>query len=231
MIEEEVIEEVTKLEPTPPPLALPTTITEKEETTLTNIEHQPQVQHDDNHASTARQSNSVTPTPIESPLSSCSSSISPPPAPVDLPPQQSPPQEVKKGNRVLRQRIFCKSYNQKRKRAPNRIQPPSTPPSYSSTTTTSSSSSGSDTDSAVIVTKKQKKITLPTSSFLPLTSRHHVENVVGHIKKIQMSSWLIDVWYLAPYPEEYSKLEILYVCEFCLKYMKSAYIAKRHKVK
>lgn len=70
---------------------------------------------------------------------------------------------------------------------------------------------------------------LPTKSFLPITSRHQ-ENV-GHISKIQIGSYIIDVWYLAPYPEEYSKLEVLYVCEYCLKYMKSGYIANRHKVR
>ncbi|OAD77530.1 hypothetical protein PHYBLDRAFT_131186 [Phycomyces blakesleeanus NRRL 1555(-)] len=46
-----------------------------------------------------------------------------------------------------------------------------------------------------------------------------------------MGCFLIDVWYLAPYPEEYSRLEILHVCEFCLKYMKSAFVARRHKLK
>lgn len=71
---------------------------------------------------------------------------------------------------------------------------------------------------------------LPTKSFLPIPSRHEQENV-GHISKIEIGGYMIDVWYLAPYPEEYSKLDVLYVCEFCLKYIKSDYIAKRHKVK
>lgn len=70
---------------------------------------------------------------------------------------------------------------------------------------------------------------LPTKSFLPIPSRHQ-ENV-GHISKIEIGGYIIDVWYLAPYPEEYSKLDVLYVCEYCLKYIKSSYIAKRHKVK
>ncbi|KAI7869662.1 acyl-CoA N-acyltransferase [Spinellus fusiger] len=49
--------------------------------------------------------------------------------------------------------------------------------------------------------------------------------------KVQIGSVLMDVWYLAPYPEEYSQLEVLYLCEFCLKYIKSAYVARRHKLK
>ncbi|KAI9317729.1 acyl-CoA N-acyltransferase, partial [Dichotomocladium elegans] len=51
------------------------------------------------------------------------------------------------------------------------------------------------------------------------------------IQKVQIRSFLIDVWYLSPYPEEYSHLEILFICEYCLKYMKSSFIAKRHKIK
>lgn len=76
--------------------------------------------------------------------------------------------------------------------------------------------------------RQKKTMPLPTKSFLPLVSRHH-ENL-GHIRKIQIGFYIIDVWYLAPYPEEYSRLDVLYICEFCLKYMKSHYIAKRHKV-
>ncbi|KAI8391117.1 acyl-CoA N-acyltransferase [Radiomyces spectabilis] len=53
----------------------------------------------------------------------------------------------------------------------------------------------------------------------------------GQIRKVKIGPYLIDVWYLAPYPEEYSQLETLYICEFCLKYMKSAFVAKRHKIK
>ncbi|KAI8145222.1 acyl-CoA N-acyltransferase [Fennellomyces sp. T-0311] len=66
---------------------------------------------------------------------------------------------------------------------------------------------------------------LPTQAFLPHPSRN------GRIQKVQIGSFLIDVWYLAPYPEEYSHLEALYICEFCLRYMKSAFVAKRHKIK
>lgn len=51
------------------------------------------------------------------------------------------------------------------------------------------------------------------------------------IQKVQIGFYLIDVWYPAPYPEEYSQLEVLHICDFCLRYMKSAFIAKRHKVR
>ncbi|KAL0090870.1 acyl-CoA N-acyltransferase [Phycomyces blakesleeanus] len=79
---------------------------------------------------------------------------------------------------------------------------------------------------------------LPTKSFLRIAPRifnHRPLNFQipdrNRIQKVQMGCFLIDVWYLAPYPEEYSRLEILHVCEFCLKYMKSAFVARRHKLK
>jgi histone acetyltransferase SAS3 len=51
------------------------------------------------------------------------------------------------------------------------------------------------------------------------------------IKCINFGGWEIDTWHAAPYPEEYSKNKVLYICEFCLKYMNSDYVAWRHKVR
>ncbi|KAI8335403.1 acyl-CoA N-acyltransferase [Chlamydoabsidia padenii] len=50
------------------------------------------------------------------------------------------------------------------------------------------------------------------------------------ISRIRFGDYLIDTWYVAPYPEEYSQQPILYICEYCMKYMKSKYVAGRHKV-
>ena len=51
------------------------------------------------------------------------------------------------------------------------------------------------------------------------------------IKCVSFGGWEIDTWYAAPYPEEYSRNRVLYICEFCLKYMNSDYVAWRHKLK
>ena len=59
------------------------------------------------------------------------------------------------------------------------------------------------------------------------------QKVAGPASKIQCISfggYEIDTWYAAPYPEEYSRNRVLYICEFCLKYMNSEYVAWRHKV-
>ncbi|KKA27772.1 hypothetical protein TD95_004450, partial [Thielaviopsis punctulata] len=53
----------------------------------------------------------------------------------------------------------------------------------------------------------------------------------SQIECIDFGGWEIDTTYAAPYPEEYSRNRILYICEFCLKYMNSDYVAWRHKLK
>ena len=66
----------------------------------------------------------------------------------------------------------------------------------------------------------------------PETSRsaHKMSGPPSKIKCISFGGWEIDTWHAAPYPEEYSKNKVLYICEFCLKYMNSDYVAWRHKV-
>lgn len=51
------------------------------------------------------------------------------------------------------------------------------------------------------------------------------------VKCINFAGYEIDTWHAAPYPEEYSRNRVLYICEFCLKYMNSDFVAWRHKVR
>lgn len=51
------------------------------------------------------------------------------------------------------------------------------------------------------------------------------------IKTIVFGRFELDTWYHSPYPEEYARLGRLYMCEFCLKYIKSQTILRRHMVK
>ena len=48
---------------------------------------------------------------------------------------------------------------------------------------------------------------------------------------IEMGNVMIQTWYSAPYPEEYARCSKLYLCEFCLKYMKSKEMLTRHRDK
>ncbi|XP_051506773.1 histone acetyltransferase KAT6B-like isoform X1 [Myxocyprinus asiaticus] len=48
---------------------------------------------------------------------------------------------------------------------------------------------------------------------------------------IEFGKYEIQTWYSSPYPPEYLRLLKLYLCEFCLKYMKSQDILLRHSKK
>lgn len=51
------------------------------------------------------------------------------------------------------------------------------------------------------------------------------------IKKMEIGRFEIATWYSSPYPEEYARLPKIYLCEYCLKYMKTATILRRHMAK
>ena len=50
------------------------------------------------------------------------------------------------------------------------------------------------------------------------------------IKHLAMGAFEMSTWYSSPYPEEYARLPKLFVCEYCLKYMKTSTILRRHAV-
>ncbi|KAE8451551.1 hypothetical protein EG329_003624 [Mollisiaceae sp. DMI_Dod_QoI] len=58
-----------------------------------------------------------------------------------------------------------------------------------------------------------------------------VSGPASQIEYIEFGQYQIDIWYAAPYPEEYSRNKALFICEFCLKYMESDIVAWRHKTK
>lgn len=51
------------------------------------------------------------------------------------------------------------------------------------------------------------------------------------IKTIRLGVYDIQTWYDAPFPEEYAQIPDgrLWLCEFCLKHMKSEFTAARHR--
>ncbi|CAK5269309.1 unnamed protein product [Mycena citricolor] len=79
--------------------------------------------------------------------------------------------------------------------------------------------------------------TLPSPSASPAPSSAsalgHPHGGMNRIKTIRFGQFDIDTWYNAPFPEEYSNIPDgrLWICEFCLKYMKSRFVANRHRTK
>lgn len=78
---------------------------------------------------------------------------------------------------------------------------------------------------------KQQGISQSPSRQQNLGVHGSAQSMLSQIRRIRIGQYEIDTWYTAPYPEEYSKQEVLYLCEYCLRYMSSEYIAERHQVK
>eukprot|EP00696_Hemimastix_kukwesjijk_P006556 gnl/Hemi2/18294_TR6044_c0_g1_i1.p1 gnl/Hemi2/18294_TR6044_c0_g1~~gnl/Hemi2/18294_TR6044_c0_g1_i1.p1 ORF type:complete len:437 (+),score=83.59 gnl/Hemi2/18294_TR6044_c0_g1_i1:124-1434(+) len=64
-----------------------------------------------------------------------------------------------------------------------------------------------------------------------LEKEHEEITKVKNINTIELGRYEVDTWYFSPYPEEFSNVEKLYICEFCLKYMKKKKTLDRHKLK
>jgi histone acetyltransferase MYST1 len=61
-----------------------------------------------------------------------------------------------------------------------------------------------------------------------LEKEHEAITKVKYINKLRFGKFEIETWYFSPYPEEYGKVDTLYVCEYCLKYMKYLKTYRQH---
>ena len=57
---------------------------------------------------------------------------------------------------------------------------------------------------------------------------HEERTKVKYIDRVIFGRYDIDTWYFSPYPGEFGKQEVLYICEFCVKYMKHKHTYDRH---
>lgn len=103
-------------------------------------------------------------------------------------------------------------------------------------------------DSSPVVDNSERKITRnqkrrhdeinhvqkPYSEMDPTTAalekEHEAITKVKFIDTLRIGKFEIDTWYFSPYPDEYGKVKTLYVCEYCLKYMKYESTYRRHCV-
>ncbi|KAJ3811328.1 hypothetical protein EV368DRAFT_40823 [Lentinula lateritia] len=71
----------------------------------------------------------------------------------------------------------------------------------------------------------------PSTPGGPLTTNNNPPTL--RIRTIRFGAHEIKTWYDAPFPEEYANIPDgrLWICEFCLKYMKSKFGAVRHRMK
>jgi histone acetyltransferase MYST1 len=66
-------------------------------------------------------------------------------------------------------------------------------------------------------------------SMAPFEREHEEATRVKNIEKIVMGEWEVEAWYYSPFPSAYSDLETLFVCEYCLTYMKLKKTHQKHK--
>lgn len=78
---------------------------------------------------------------------------------------------------------------------------------------------------------RARVLAIQAEADVPLRKPKKANENASQIECIEFGGWEIDTWYAAPYPAEYSRNRVLYICEFCLKYMNSDYVAWRHKLK
>lgn len=78
---------------------------------------------------------------------------------------------------------------------------------------------------------KERLLQMQAEIDVPVRKARKSAGPASQIECIEFGGWEIDTWYAAPYPEEYSRNRVLFICEFCLKYMNSDYVAWRHKLK
>ena len=64
-----------------------------------------------------------------------------------------------------------------------------------------------------------------------MTQRNEEVGRVKNINQIQFGKHVIDTWYFSPYPPEFENVEMVYICEFCLKYDCSRHAFERHRTK
>lgn len=62
-----------------------------------------------------------------------------------------------------------------------------------------------------------------------LEREHEAITKVKYIDRIQFGKYEIDAWYFSPFPDEYGQQSKLWICEYCLKYMKLESTYRHHQ--
>ncbi|PIO29896.1 hypothetical protein AB205_0001170 [Aquarana catesbeiana] len=70
-----------------------------------------------------------------------------------------------------------------------------------------------------------------TGSLVSDRSHDDIITRMKNIECIELGRHRLKPWYFSPYPQELTVLPVLYLCEFCLKYVKSLKCLQRHLTK
>lgn len=77
---------------------------------------------------------------------------------------------------------------------------------------------------------KSQVVPRQTGSMISSSHEQDVVTRIRNIEWIQIGRHRIKPWYFSPYPYELVSAPCIYICEFCLKYLKSEGCLKRHLV-
>ena len=86
----------------------------------------------------------------------------------------------------------------------------------------------SESDLALFKKAQEKALQSMASSLIPLSN---YDSKTRLPPMIEFGKYEIKTWYSSPYPQEYATLQKLFICEFCLQYVKSRSLLKRHRAK
>ncbi|XP_065061787.1 histone acetyltransferase KAT8-like isoform X2 [Rhopilema esculentum] len=62
-----------------------------------------------------------------------------------------------------------------------------------------------------------------------LEKEHEAITRIKYVDKIEIGKYEIDTWYFSPFPDEYGKQVKLFICEYCVKYMKFEKTYRHHQ--
>lgn len=61
-----------------------------------------------------------------------------------------------------------------------------------------------------------------------LEREHEAITKVKYVNRVQIGKYEIDAWYFSPFPDDYGKQAKLWICEYCLKYMRFEKTFRKH---
>ncbi|KAL9187254.1 hypothetical protein ACHAXT_001357 [Thalassiosira profunda] len=61
-----------------------------------------------------------------------------------------------------------------------------------------------------------------------LEAEHHEITKVKNVAQIVMGKYMVEAWYYSPFPPPYHQADTLYICEYCLKYMRRPRFFLKH---
>lgn len=73
-----------------------------------------------------------------------------------------------------------------------------------------------------------KKDLTKEATLQSMEKEHDEITKVKNIQSIILGRYEVETWYFSPFPEEYCGEDKMYICEFCLKYMKKMRTFQRH---